>query len=118
MKQIQASFETLSVCELHPNKLKIAHININPIRKKLDLFSDQVKGNADFLMISETKIDESFPVSQFKIDGLNTPFWVDTVEEDGSMMIYVREDPPANFRRLIEETIVFLLSQISSVQFG
>ena len=104
--------------ELHPNKLKIAHININPRRKKLDLFSDQVKGNADFLMISETKIDESFPVSQFKIDGLNTPFRVDTVEEDGSVMIYVREDLPANFRRLIEETIVFLLSQISSVQFG
>ena len=49
-------------CELHPHKIKIAHININSIRNKLDLLSDQVKGNVDILMISETKIDESFPV--------------------------------------------------------
>ena len=49
-------------CELYTNKIKIAYININSIRKRLDLLSDQVEGNVDILMISETKIDKSFPV--------------------------------------------------------
>ena len=43
-------------CKLYPKKIKITHIIINPIRNKLDLLSDQVKGNVDILMISETKI--------------------------------------------------------------
>ena len=42
-------------CELYPNKIKVAHIIINSIRNKLDLLSNQVKGNVDILMISETK---------------------------------------------------------------
>ena len=54
-------------CEVCPNKLKIAHININSIRSKLDFLSDQVKGNVGILMISKTKTDESFPVCQFEI---------------------------------------------------
>ena len=55
------------------------------------MFSDQVKGNVDILMISETKIDESFPVCQFEIDGFNTPFRVDKDQKGGGIMLYVRE---------------------------
>ena len=36
-------------CKLYPHKHKIAHININSLRNKLDLLSDQVKGNVDIL---------------------------------------------------------------------
>ena len=82
-------------CELHPHKIKIAHININSIRNKLDLLSDQVKGNGDILMISEIKIDESFPVCQFEIDGFNIPFRVDRDQKGGGIMLYFREDLPA-----------------------
>ena len=42
-------------------------------------------------MISETKIDESFPVCQFEIDGFNTPFRVDKDQKGGGIMLYVRE---------------------------
>ena len=35
---------------------------------------NQIKGNVDILVISETKLDESFPVGQFKIPGFATPF--------------------------------------------
>ena len=58
----------MQFCELYPNKIKIAHIIIDYKRNKLDLLSDQVKGNGDIFMISETKTDESFPVCQFEID--------------------------------------------------
>ena len=45
------------------NKLIFAHLNINSIQNKFELLSEQIKGNV--LMISETKIDDSFPVGQF-----------------------------------------------------
>ena len=35
---------------------------------------NQIKGNADISVISETKLDKSFPVGQFKIPGFTTPF--------------------------------------------
>ena len=43
-------------------------------------------------MISETKIDESFPVCQFEIDGLNIPFRVDRDQKGGGIMLYFKED--------------------------
>ena len=71
------------------------HININSITNKLDLLSDQVKGNVNILMISETKIDERFPVSQFKIDGFNTPLRVSSEQKGCDIMLYFRKDLPA-----------------------
>ena len=43
----------------------ISHININSIRNIFELLAEAVKGNVDFLMVTETKIDKSFPTSQF-----------------------------------------------------
>ena len=38
------------------NKLIFAHLNINSIRNKSELISEQIKGNIDALMISEKKL--------------------------------------------------------------
>ena len=43
-------------------------------------------------MISETKIDESFPLRQFKINGFNAPFRLDRNSNGGGNMLFVRED--------------------------
>ena len=48
-------------------------LNINFIRNTFELFSEQIKGNVDVLMISETKIDNNFPVGQFLKEGFCTP---------------------------------------------
>ena len=48
----------------HANKLIITHLNINSLRNS----------KVDILMISETKIDQGFPLGQFKINGFNAPF--------------------------------------------
>ena len=45
-----------STCTENSNKLVFTHFNINSIRNKFELFVDQIKGNEDVLMISETKI--------------------------------------------------------------
>ena len=56
------------------NKLIFAHLNINSIWNKFDSLADIIKDNIDILMISETKVDDSFPDGQFFLDGFGTPF--------------------------------------------
>ena len=51
------------------NRIILALLNINSLRKKLELLADQIKGNVDRLAFSETKLDDSFPAEQFKIPG-------------------------------------------------
>ena len=51
--------------------LFFVHININSLINKIELVVDQVKGNIDVLMISETKIDDSFPPGDFLIGGFS-----------------------------------------------
>ena len=78
------------------DKLVFAHININSIRNKFEFLSTQVKGNIDVLMVSETKIDNSFPVGNFVIDGFSTPYRLDRDSNGGLIMMYVREDILSN----------------------
>ena len=52
----------------YPQNPIIAQININSIRNKFETLVSLVTSDIDILMISETKIDESFPLSQFMID--------------------------------------------------
>ena len=56
------------------NKIIFAHLNISSIRNKFDMITDLVKGRIDILLISETKIDNTFPTSQFVIPGFSSPF--------------------------------------------
>ena len=44
------------------NKLIMAHLNVNSLRNKLEFLKEQIQDNIDILMISETKIDASFPI--------------------------------------------------------
>ena len=74
-----------------------AHLNINSLRNKFDLLTDQIKGNVDVLVISETKLDDSFPTGQFKIPGYASPFRLDRDENGGEIMVFVREDIPVKF---------------------
>ena len=56
------------------NKIVVGHLNINSIRNKFDFLAHQVKENIDILMMSETKLDKSFPPSQFFFGWLQCPF--------------------------------------------
>ena len=78
------------------NKLIFAHLNLNSIPNKFELLSGQIKGNIDVLMISETKIDDSFPVGQYLIEGFCTPYRLDCNSEGGGILLYVREYIPSN----------------------
>ena len=66
------------------------------MRNKFEFLSTQVKGNIDVLMVSETKIDYTFPVDNFVIDGFSTPYRLDRDSNGGGIMLHVREDIPSN----------------------
>ena len=46
-------------------------------------------------MISEIKLDSSFPTGQFVINGYSEPFRIDRNSQGGCIMLYVREDIPS-----------------------
>ena len=52
----------------------IAQININSIRNKFETLASLVVYDINILIISEAKIDESFPLSQFMIDDFSMPY--------------------------------------------
>ena len=78
----------------NPNRLICAHLNINSVRNKFDLLSDIIKNNIDILMISETKLDSSFPNGQFQIHGYSEPYRLDRNGNGGGILVFIREDIP------------------------
>ena len=61
------------------------------MRNKLDSLVEILHSNVDILLISETKIDSSFPTAQFKIEGYAT-YRLDRNSNGGGVLLYVRED--------------------------
>ena len=55
------------------NRLTSAHLNINSVGNKFNSLSDVIENNIDILMISERKLDSSFPNGQFQILGYSEP---------------------------------------------
>ena len=80
----------------NPGKLVFAHLNINSIRKTFEMLLDQIKGDIDVLLVSETKIDDSFPNGNFLIDRFSKPYRLDRNSNGGGSIFFVREDIPSN----------------------
>jgi exonuclease III len=55
----------------------------------------------DVLMIQESKLDESFPVAQFALNGYNL-YRYDHTEHSGGIMVYIRNDLPHRERSDLE----------------
>ena len=76
------------------DRILLGHINLNSIRNKFHTFADLIKGKIDILLISETKIDSSFPSSQFEIHGYTPPYRIDRTIDGGGLLLYSRQDIP------------------------
>ena len=55
------------------------------------------------MLVSETKVDGSFPQGHFVIDGFSAPYRLDPNCLGGGLMLFIREDIPSNLLT-IEET--------------
>ena len=51
--------------------------------------------HVDILAVCETKLDETFPSSQFHMDGFSLPYRLDRNRNSEGVMIFVKEDIPS-----------------------
>ena len=58
-------------------------------------------------MITETKLDDTFPNAQFLVPGFSKPFHFDRNKKRGGIMIYVREDIPS---KLLQNMFFLVIS--------
>ena len=73
----------------------ISHINIDSVRNKFEPLKKMAQDNIDILLVSETKLDDTFPIGQFYIDGFATPYHFDRTLQGGGILLYIREDIPS-----------------------
>ena len=57
----------------NPKKVTFGHVNINSIPNKFDGIMNLVANKLDVFLISETKIDNTFPHAQFIYEGYCKP---------------------------------------------
>ena len=74
------------------NRLIFAQLNINSLRNKSESLQHIINKNIDVLLISETKIDSSFPSVQFHLEGYATPYRLNRNANVGGFLVYIREN--------------------------
>ena len=79
----------------NPKKVILGHLNINSIPNKFTGIMDLVKGKLDIFLISETKIDNSFPDAQFYCEGYSSPHRRDRSNGAGGLLLYINENIPS-----------------------
>ena len=92
----------------------IGQLNINSLRNKFDCLAQQITRNVDTLTVSETKLDHSFPVGQFLIDGYGPPIRLDRDIHGGGLVFFVREDIPCKLLSLGKKAMECFYGEINS----
>ena len=57
--------------------------------------SSQITKYIDILLLSETRLDDSFPTALFSLNGFSKPYRLDRGSNGGSILLYVRDDIPS-----------------------
>ena len=62
--------DILNILHKHSSdRLMFVNLNINSINTKFDQMEFLMEGKVDILILTETKLDNSFPTNQFLIEG-------------------------------------------------
>ena len=61
----------------------------------LIICSSQITKYVDILLLSETKLDDSFPTGQFSLNGYSKLYSLDRSSNRGGILLYVRDDIPS-----------------------
>ena len=62
-------FEIKKLRIRNPNKIVIGNLNINSLPNKFGQLKDIVMQHIDVLVLTETKLDDTFPTAQFLVNG-------------------------------------------------
>ena len=88
--------------EKYFNHLIIGNLNINSLPNK---FEDLKIREVDIIVITESKLDHTFPDLSFRISGYNKPFRKDRNRNGGGILVFIRDDIPCK-----ELQIIFLMN--------
>ena len=67
------------------NRLVMGQLNVNGLKNKIDPIRLLTEGNIDVLIITESKLDQSFTSQQFAIDGFSSPYRCDRNTKGGGV---------------------------------
>ena len=91
-------FEVLNTINIkNANRLILAQLNINSLRNKFDALTLIIKDKVDILVITETKLDDSFTDAQFSIVVFKAPVRLDRTASGGGIIVYIRDSIPSKF---------------------
>ena len=91
------------------NGVVIGNLNINSLSNKFNQLKELVLKHVDILVLTETKLDDSFPNSQFSIDGFSEPFRIDRNRSGSRIMIYIRGIIPS---KLLTKHFLLKISRV------
>ena len=72
-----------------------------------------IQGKFDILLVSEKKIDITFPSGQFIIPGFALPYRFDRNSKGGRWLLYLREDIPSKIIFVFKLTIEGFLIEVN-----
>ena len=67
---------------------------MNFIRNKIEFLKELIVVNVDIFLISETKLNDTFPTGQFLINGYQLPLRFDRNGNGGGLLLYCRDHIP------------------------
>ena len=96
----------------------ITQLNINSIRNKFQFLEKEVCANLDILLITETKLNESFPSAQFLLNEFSKPYRLDGCSNGGGILLYVRDVILLSLLLNSNKTEIFLLRLLLAKRNG
>ena len=75
-------------------KIIIGHLNINSIGYKIEFLKERIGNNINILLVSETKLNETFPTSEFLMDEFQVPVRLDRKGNGGGLLLFYRDHIP------------------------
>ena len=79
----------------NPNRFIACHVNTNSLRNKFQMLKAFVKNRTDILLASKTKLDDSYPIRQFRVDGFVPLYRLDRNKKGRGIILYIREEVPS-----------------------
>ena len=71
---------------------RIGHLNINSIRNKFGQSFQIINNSVDVLLVSETKINSSFPAANFFIQVYAIPCRLERTADGDAIFLYIRDN--------------------------
>ena len=84
----------------HSHKVIKAHIKVNSLKNKFDMLSHVVSEYIDMLMISESKLEDTFQHALYHLKHFSNLYRLDRNSHGGGLLAYVRDNIPSNLVKL------------------